>query len=222
MDFTRKNHQVTIALKPMASDISPIVFGHELMLKLTHGIGSWLVGRKIPIEGIGFGFARPANFSEYANLFPGPIAFDQAFTFVSFAEDQLHKSFQKTKVELIQFVKSAPDDWIFVTFDHDITSTKVRRFLVQKRTFDVTLDDAAKGLFMSSRSLSRRLSAEGTSFQTIKDEMRRDLAIQRLVKTHDSIGHIASTVGFDNLPSFHRAFHAWTASTPSAYRRRRA
>ncbi|MEI7494859.1 MAG: helix-turn-helix domain-containing protein [Betaproteobacteria bacterium] len=43
--------------------------------------------------------------------------------------------------------------------------------------------------------------------------------MEQLVKTRDSISQIASKVGFENLPSFHRAFNSWTGSTPNAYRR---
>ena len=68
----------------------------------------------------------------------------------------------------------------------------------------------------------RKLAREGSSFQKIKDALRRDLAIQRLVKTQESIGHVAASLGFDNLPSFHRAFLAWTGSTPGAYRKQMA
>ena len=84
---------------------------------------------------------------------------------------------------------------------------------------DQSLDAVAAALFMSARSLSRRLAVEGTKFQKIKDEMRRDLAIESLVKTHESIDQIAALAGFDNTPAFHRAFRAWTGSTPGAYRR---
>lgn len=218
LDFIRKSGFVTIALKPSSERVIPIVFGHELMLKLTHGIASWLLGRRLPVESVGFGFSKPAHFAQYANLFPGPVAFDQSHTSICFSEDQLRKSFQKSKFDLLKFVKSAPDDWIFVTFDHEVTSSRVRSYFLQERLFDVPLDVAAHRLFMSGRSLSRKLSAEGTSFQRVKDEIRRDFAIQCLVKTHDSLGKIASLVGFDNLPSFHRAFLAWTGNTPKAYR----
>jgi AraC-like DNA-binding protein len=67
--------------------------------------------------------------------------------------------------------------------------------------------------------MSRRLAAERTSFQKIKDEMRRDLSIQQLVKTQNSVDEIALLVGFDNTPAFHRAFRTWTGSTPGTYRR---
>jgi len=219
LDLVRKDKVVSIGLKPTAAAGPPIIFGHALMVKLAHGMASWLVGRKLPIEGVGFAFSRPAQFAEYANLFPGPVTFDQAFTYISFSEQQLREGFHKSKAELIRFVKSAPDDWIFVTFDHDVTSSRLRGYLLDEKSRDLSLQGASSALFISSRSLSRKLSAEGSSFQKIKDEMRRDQAIQRLVKTEESIARIASLLGFDNLPSFHRAFHAWTGSTPGAYRK---
>ncbi|KAJ8137836.1 hypothetical protein OY671_008951, partial [Metschnikowia pulcherrima] len=127
--------------------------------------------------------------------------------------------FHRTRAELLQFVKRAPDDWIFVTFDHGSTASRVREYLADNVGSVQSLDDVSAALVMSSRTLSRRFTTERTSFQKIKDEMRRDLAVQRLVKTQNSVDEIASSVGFDNTPAFHRAFRTWTGSTPGAYRR---
>lgn len=219
LQLSRQNQCVTIALKPLGAMTAPTIFGHELMVKLIHGVASWLVGRELPLETVGFGFARPAHFVEYAQLFPGPVSFDQSCTSVSFAEHVLRQRFHRSKIELVKFVKRAPDDWIFVTFDHGPTSTRVRECLLAHSGADQSLDSVAAALFMSGRSVSRGLALEGATFQKIKDEMRRDLAIERLVKTRESIDRIAAMAGFDNTPAFHRAFRAWTGSTPGAYRR---
>ena len=82
-----------------------------------------------------------------------------------------------------------------------------------------TIDAVAQNLHYSVRTLCRRLAAEGTTFQAIKDEVRRDIAIQRLTRSGDAIAEIAYDVGFDNPTAFHRAFRHWTGSTPNAYRR---
>jgi AraC-like DNA-binding protein len=219
LQLSRPGPIVTIALKPLVTPTAPTIFGHELMIKLSHGFASWLIGRELPIHSVGFSFARPAHFVEYASLFPGPVNFDQSFTSISFAEPLLRQRFHRTKAELINFVKRAPDDWIFVTFDHGTTSLRVREFLSGRTSVDQILTKAAHALLLSSRSLSRKLAAEGNTFQKIKDEMRRDMAIERLVKTRESINQIAARAGFDNTPAFHRAFRGWTGSTPGAYRR---
>jgi AraC-like DNA-binding protein len=67
--------------------------------------------------------------------------------------------------------------------------------------------------------LCRHLAAEGAAFQTLKNELRRDIAIQRLTGTEDAIAAIAGDIGFDDPTAFHRAFRHWTGSTPGAYRR---
>ncbi|KRR02332.1 AraC family transcriptional regulator [Bradyrhizobium valentinum] len=218
----RRDNVATLALEPLLAEAVPTIFGHELMIKLSHGVASWLVGRELPIASVGFGFSRPAHFVEYAQLFPGPVTFDQEHTSISFEERFLRQRFHRSRAELLQFVRRAPDDWIFVTFDHDSTASRIREFMVDKVGVDLSLDATAAALFMSSRTLSRRLAAERTSFQKIKDEMRRDLAIQQLVKTQNSVDEIALLVGFDNTPAFHRAFRTWTGSTPGTYRRQTA
>jgi len=66
--------------------------------------------------------------------------------------------------------------------------------------------------------LIRHLAAEGTSFQRIKDNLRRDIAIRDLAAGDKSIEAIAQDVGFASTANFHRAFKQWTSMTPGAYR----
>ena len=66
----------------------------------------------------------------------------------------------------------------------------------------------------------RRLEAEGTSYQQLKDRLRSDLAIDRLVSSQASIDELALELGFHDASAFHRAFRRWTGLPPGAYRRR--
>jgi AraC-like DNA-binding protein len=76
----------------------------------------------------------------------------------------------------------------------------------------------AQALHLSVRTLYRRLEAEHTSFQQVKDEVRRDVAIDRLTNGREPVSQIAVELGFGDTSSFHRAFRAWTGMTPNAYR----
>ena len=71
---------------------------------------------------------------------------------------------------------------------------------------------------MSLRTLHRRLAQEGTSYQSIKDELRCDIAIQKLSRGYEPLAAISADLGFDSTASFHRAFRGWTGDTPGAYR----
>ena len=52
----------------------------------------------------------------------------------------------------------------------------------------------------------------------LKDAVRRDLAIDLLLRTPRGIKQIASEVGFQNEKSFMRAFKTWTGQTPDEFR----
>jgi AraC-like DNA-binding protein len=81
-------------------------------------------------------------------------------------------------------------------------------------------ESVARALNVSLRTLHRRLLEEGTSLQKVKNAVRRDLAIERLVRTSRSIKQIARDVGFHNEKSFMRAFKQWTGESPVEYRRK--
>ncbi|MET0285263.1 MAG: AraC family transcriptional regulator ligand-binding domain-containing protein [Polyangiales bacterium] len=96
---------------------------------------------------------------------------------------------------------------------------KVRRFVVEQlASGNFSLEDAARRMRMSSRTLGRRLAEEGTTFKQLVDDVRKSVAL-RLVAGHDlGLSEVALLAGFTETPSFYRAFRRWTAVTPSQYR----
>jgi AraC-like DNA-binding protein len=72
---------------------------------------------------------------------------------------------------------------------------------------------------MSTSTLQRRLASEGSSFQSLKDELRRDTAIVRLHTSTVPLATLADELGFADSAAFQRAFKGWTGSAPGAYRR---
>ena len=73
---------------------------------------------------------------------------------------------------------------------------------------------------MSARTLHRRLEDEGSSFQAIKDGLRRDVAINSLAKSRQAVAEIAAELGFADPAAFYRAFVRWTGVAPAHYRKR--
>jgi AraC-like DNA-binding protein len=79
----------------------------------------------------------------------------------------------------------------------------------------------AKAAGVSVRTLRRRLSALGTSYHGLVDDLRREHACHRLEHTTDSVDAIADRLGFSSRTAFQRAFRRYTGVTPSEYRARR-
>ena len=80
------------------------------------------------------------------------------------------------------------------------------------------MDAVARELAVSTRTLQRRLSDEGTTFQTVLGETRESLAKQYLAHSALSTGEIAFLLGYEEPNSFYRAFRGWTGETPDRVR----
>lgn len=80
------------------------------------------------------------------------------------------------------------------------------------------VSDVARPMGMSGRTLQRRLSEQGHSFQGLVDEARRQLAERLLRQTEYSLTEIAYLTGFSEQSAFTRAFKRWAGQTPRSYR----
>ncbi|MEM7585405.1 MAG: AraC family transcriptional regulator ligand-binding domain-containing protein [Acidobacteriota bacterium] len=81
-----------------------------------------------------------------------------------------------------------------------------------------SLQSVAKKLAVSTRTLQRRLGAEGQTFQRVLDATREELARHYLGSSKLSGAEISFLLGFEDPNSFFRAFHAWTGETPEQAR----
>lgn len=81
------------------------------------------------------------------------------------------------------------------------------------------LDEVAAELRTPARTLQRRLSAEGTSFAAVVDEVRREVALRMVAEASVPLADVAFVTGFSELSAFYRAFRRWTGATPLEWRR---
>ena len=98
-------------------------------------------------------------------------------------------------------------------------SGQIKRALVEVLPGGSTsVEDMARRLHVSKRSLQRRLSEEGTNFQELLNETRCEMSEHYLRDSKLSIPEISYLLGFRDTSSFFRAFHSWTGSTPGDFR----
>jgi AraC-like DNA-binding protein len=87
------------------------------------------------------------------------------------------------------------------------------------RSGEATIDRVAAAMFLSERTLQRRLADEGSTFESLVDDFRREEAARLLRSRGRRISEIARELGHHEPASFSRAFRRWYGSTPSAWRR---
>jgi AraC-like DNA-binding protein len=86
---------------------------------------------------------------------------------------------------------------------------------------DMQIDVVARDLGVSSRTLQRRLTEAGASYQMLLDEVRKDAAARYLTESALAICEVAYLIGYSEPAPFHRAFKRWFGTTPDVYRQRR-
>ncbi len=84
------------------------------------------------------------------------------------------------------------------------------------------IEDVARELRMSSRTLQRRLTEERTTFQQLLQEARRELARHYLLHSSLELNETAYLLGYEDAHSFFRAFQQWEGRSPGAWRARHA
>ena len=185
-----------------------------------HGLASWLIERRIPLERVQFAYPEPSHISEYDALFFSPIMrFDQQRTEITFAADYLDLPIRQTEASLDEFLKTAPAQLLVKFKNSSSLTSRIREVLKTHIGEEMpTLNDVASRLYLSPQTLRRRLATEGKSYQTVKDNLRRDAAIHLLLRPELTLEDVAQQVGFSETSTFHRAFKKWTGVTPGLYR----
>lgn len=169
-------------------------------------------------EQVCFEYPAPAYQVEYARVFERPVKFGQAFSGIVFdgslldtpaphKDDDVHRALEALAVRrLMKVTQETP------------YALRVREFLVQQGGPQRTeMSAVARAVGLSVRSLRRRLTDEGASYNTLANDAQMIVAKHFLRDKRSTIQETAFLMGFADVRAFHRAFRRWTGTTPSAY-----
>ncbi len=180
----------------------------------------WLIGQQIDITRASCAGAQPSFMAGIRHFFPCPVTFDQPVNSVTFSARLLESELVRTEHELHEFLKLAPYYLVIEPLEATRSITyRIREILGDDFYEEMPSFEELTGLLnMSARTLRRRLEKEGTSYQRIKDNARRDAAITMLSRQGMTVSEVAERVGFSDPSAFHRSFKKWTGQSPGSYR----
>jgi AraC-like DNA-binding protein len=192
-------------------------YGVKAFMLITFNAASWLVARRIPLLGVDYTAGHSS--SETSRVYQVPVRGGAPHVGLSFEARWLDLPVVQTRQSLQEFFAAAPANLIIKYRDTSSLTDRIRRLLRKRVGGDMpSLDAVSETLALTPQTLRRRLRDEGRGFQQIKDETRRDAAIELLLHTPLPLPEIAARLGFSEASTFHRAFKQWTGVAPGEYR----
>ncbi len=181
-------------------------------------------GTAEPLVPLGLELARPTS-SRLAleRYFGCPIRFGAMVDRISFRREDLDKRFAGYNQDLLEVLAPELNRRLE---QHESSQSVVdqTRWVLRRRLTAGRPDirTVAAELAMSERSLQRRLTDEGVTFQALVGQTRHQLALEHLADPSLTLIEVAFMLGYEDKNSFFRAFRQWESLTPSDWRARHA
>lgn len=191
----------------------------DLKLGMTYNFPRYLTESPIQPVSVSCRHTNDKYAKEYTTFFGCPVKFGQTDNAVSFRQD-----------DLLTPIKNA-DSFLHELAEHHIgmetlglntDRVKQVRLIIARLlpTSECTLHNVAAKLLVHERSLQRQLKAQGSSFQQLIDEVRKEKAMAYLNIPNMPMSKVAEMLGFEEQSSFNKAFQRWYQERPSEFRKR--
>jgi AraC-like DNA-binding protein len=189
----------------------------EQALLLAHLNAAQITGGRVRVREVRFSHQPLSPLRNYRDYFGCEVRFDQPVDGVVFSEQDLRCPILDPDAQLYEMAAA----FIETRFTRATPPMHARvRGLVLQHLGDegCTNERVAADLCLHPRTLHRRLKAEGKSFEGIKDEARRDVALRYLQHTDMSLTRIAERLGYAETSVLSRSCFRWFGVPPSRLR----
>lgn len=190
----------------------------DLCLGDLHHIARLLAGDRYRLLAVTLPHAPIAPVVAYKRFFGAPVLVEQPRAALHVSRDTLRADLHGVNPALRQIT----EDYLAKHFrvPGESVSARVRQAL--RRTLGTphgNKADIAALLALHPRTLQRRLDDERTSFEAIREELRKDSALHYLRETTIPLGQLAALLGFSEQSALARSCRRWFGLPPSALRR---
>ena len=180
-----------------------------------------ILGTPLIMKEIRVTYPRPEYAKAYQDIFHCPIIFN-----ADKYQTMWDKKFLSTRLPLANaLTKNTYEEECKRAYArlHEQKSTldKIQQELLIQEEGVPSLEQLARRLNLSPRTLRRHLMTEGTSYKDLVKDLRKEKALDLLNTTNYPIEKIAIALGYSDVPNFYHAFKKWTGSTPSEYRKKK-
>ncbi len=161
----------------------------------------------------------PGSAAAHERHFGCPVRFDTDMDALLVSHETMQASNQVGDPGIVKFFDTHLEEELSKFDDDASLERRVRIRISQSLSQGIpTVTAVASHFGMSGRTLQRRLSNRGYSFQKLVDEARRELAERLLKETSYPLAEVAYLTGFSEQSAFNRAFKRWAGQTPRSFR----
>lgn len=168
---------------------------------------------------VNFEHAAPPYRSAYERVFMGAERFDQPVTSIVFEREVMDARRRYRDEEYYGTLCRLAESRV-ARLGRGASSVAAVLDVVAAHTAGgkIGMGEVAQALGISTRSLRRRLAAEGASFDAVLNEALAAKARHLLTVEKRTVQQTADDLGYSDRTAFHRAFKRWTGTTPRAWR----
>lgn len=190
----------------------------EHMLLRTCNIVAQISGGKVRPCEVRFAHANIAPLTSYRRHFGARVEFRQAVAGLCFDTADLLTPVTGADPQILQLAT------FFIENQFPARAvpmaTRVRTAVARNiEGGDCTSEHVAALLGLPLRTLQRRLREEGTNFEAIRDEVRREIALQCLTRSRVPLSQVAEMLGYAETSAFSRSCHRWFSASPRQLRK---
>ncbi|MBM7060816.1 AraC family transcriptional regulator [Pseudomonas sp. UL073] len=190
----------------------------EASMAYTLAFCRWMISKPLRPREVRFQGDPPADLEPYRQVFQAPLRFNAEHYALIFERADLEAPLPSANEALAQLHDRFAGEYL-ARFSGSRVTHQARQTLCRLLPQGEPKRDAvAQALHLSQRTLQRRLQEEGTSFQQLLDDTRRELAAQYLAQPNLTLLEISYLLGFADPSNFFRAFRRWFDTTPGEYR----
>ncbi|MFD0949008.1 AraC family transcriptional regulator ligand-binding domain-containing protein [Paraperlucidibaca wandonensis] len=189
----------------------------EALMTLMLVCGEQVTGRTFMGE-LRLSVSAAKHHSQWREVQGSRISYDNAFNQIRFPRKGLQMPLAQADPQLLAMATAQCEQELHRLRDHGGLLPSVKMWLREHLPSNPSLDQAAAAQAMSARTLRRRLSDLGTSYQLMMEQMRRGRAVELLLHSDSTVDAIAQALGYGDPSNFGRAFRRWTGVSPRLYR----
>lgn len=194
-------------------------FMRDRDISAAYTIACEALGQALPLTRIDLKQPGSSYEQKYLEIFMAPVQFGASRDALVFDVKWLGEPLEKSDPPTSQ-VFSRQCETISEALSRQFSLTeRIRALVINWKDEPKSLEELAKSLHTTPRTIQRKLAAEGVSYKELVEDVRINLAIEYLSSTDMSVDSISVMVGYADSSGFSTAFKRATGKRPGEYRR---